>query len=412
MSVPHSHWAQKLKPSPTLQIKAVADAMRSAGGKVFDFGIGEMNPEIPLPTNIKEAITKAFKEDATHYSPAGGDPELVEAIVDDLRRFQLDYSREQIVVCPGPKDAIFKAALALLNPSAKRHRLVMLAPGYESFENIPMLLTGKPPILLETDAQFLPEPERLADLLKQDPTIAAVVLNSPNNPTGAVYERPLLEQLAEVLAHHPDVAVLSDEVYRTLYYDNIPHTSMGSLLPEQTFVVGGMSKEVSGTGLRLGFVAGPQEVMKTLENIQGNASSCVNLPTQKGYARFLREDANLQVRHQIRNELCRRRDCLLEQFAKAAPDALWHTPRGAFYFFPDMHAYLGCRTANGQLVETDHDLARYLLQTARVVATPGSLFQRPGHLRFAYAVPLETIKGGMAHLGTALAKLTRTQPPE
>ena len=167
MSVPHSQWAQKLKPSPTLQIKAVADAMRSAGGKVFDFGIGEMNPEIPLPTNIKEAITKAFKEDATHYSPAGGDPELVEAIVDDLRQFQLDYSREQIVVCPGPKDAIFKAALALLNPSAKRHRLVMLAPGYESFENIPMLLTGKPPILLETDAQFLPEPERLADLLNK-----------------------------------------------------------------------------------------------------------------------------------------------------------------------------------------------------------------------------------------------------
>ena len=225
---------------------------------------------------------------------------------------------------------------------------MMLAPGYESFENIPMLLTGKPPILLETDAQFLPDPKKLADLLKQDPTIAAVVLNSPNNPTGAVYERPLLEQLAEVLAHHPDVAVLSDEVYRTLYYDNVPHTSMGSLLPEQTFVVGGMSKEVSGTGLRLGFVAGPQEVMKTLENIQGNASSCVNLPTQKGYARFLREDANLQVRHQIRDGLCRRRDCLLEHFAGAAPDALWHTPRGAFYFFPDMHAYLGlpdCRRA-------------------------------------------------------------------
>jgi aspartate aminotransferase len=410
MSIPHSQWAQKLKPSPTLEVKAVADAMRKAGGDIFDFGIGEMNPEIPLPTNIKEGITKALKEDATHYSPAGGDPELVEAIVEDLGRFQLNYSPEQIVVFPGPKDAIFKAALALLNPTAKRHRLVMLSPGYESFENIPMLLTGKPPILLETDAQFLPNPRKLADLLKADHMIGAVVLNSPNNPTGAVYERPLLEQLAEVIGSHPDVAVLSDEVYRTIYYDGIQHASIASFVPEQAFVVGGMSKEVSGTGLRLGFVAGPQEVMKTLEIIEGNASSCVNLPTQKGYARFLREDSNLQVRHQIREGLCRRRDCLLEHFASAAPDALWHTPKGAFYFFPDMHAYLGCRTADGQLVESDHDLARYLLQTARVVATPGSLFQRPGHLRFAYAVPLETIKGGMAHLGTALAKLTRTQP--
>ena len=406
MSIPHSQWAQKLKPSPTLKIKAVADTMRETGEDVFDFGIGEMNPEIPVPTNIKEGISKALKENATHYSPARGDPELVDAIVEDLGRFQLDYSREQIVVCPGPKDAIFKAALALLNPTAKRHRLVMLAPGYESFENIPMLLTGKPPILLETNRQFLPDPKKLADLLKKDNTIGAVVLNSPNNPTGAVYDRSLLKELAEVIGRHPDVAVLSDEVYRTIYYDGIQYASIASFLPEQVFVVGGMSKEVSGTGLRLGFVAGPREVIKTLEIIEGNASSCVNLPTQKGYARFLREDSNLQVRHQICSELCRRRACLLEHFERAAPDAVWHTPRGAFYFFPDMHAYLGRQTADGRSIESDHDLARYLLHTARVVATPGSLFQRPGHLRFAYAVPLETIEQGMAHLGAALAKLT------
>lgn len=406
MPLPHSEWAENLKPSPTLEIKAVADALRQKGENVFDFGIGEMNPEIPVPAIIKEGMREALDVDATHYSPASGDPELIDAIREDLERFHLGYSGEQIVVCPGPKDAIVKAALTLLNPTARRHRLVMLAPGYESFENVPMLVTGKPPILLETGLDFLPDPDRLAGLLQKDDSIGAIVLNSPNNPTGAVYQRPLLEELAKVIGRYEDVAVLSDEVYRTIYYDDIEYASIASFLPEQVFVIGGMSKEVSGTGLRLGFVAGPSKIMQTLAIVEGNVSSCVNLPTQRGYARFLRQDADLEMRYRIRDELCRRRDRLIERFEHAAPDAVWHKPGGAFYFFPDMRAYLGRRTADGQTIGSDRDLARYILDSGRVVATPGSLFQRSGYLRFAYAVPLETIDEGMTRLGEALAKLT------
>ena len=407
MPLPHSQWAQNLKPSPTLAIKAVADSLRCAGEEVFDFGVGEMNPQIPIPALLTEAMKSALDANETHYSPASGDGDLVEAIRVDLTRFKLEYSNDQIVVCPGPKDAIFKAALTLLDPTARRHRLVMFAPGYESFENTPMLLTGKPPVVLETDSQFLPDPDQLADLLRKDDSIAAVVLNSPNNPTGAVYQRSLLEKLAAVIGRHEEVAVLSDEVYRTIYYDDNEYASIATLLPEQVFVVGGMSKEVSGTGLRLGFVAGPRNVMRSIEVVEGNVSSCVNLPTQKGYAHFLQQDSDFAMRSEIRDELCRRRDRLLKCFDCAAPEAVWHKPSGAFYFFPDMRAYLGRRTEAGGVIESDEDLSRYLVERAHVVATAGSSFQRPGHLRFAYAVSFATIDTGMERLGEALAHLEK-----
>ena len=180
------------------------------------------------------------------------------------------------------------------------------------FENLPVLLTGKPPIVLQTDAHFLPDPNQLADLLNQDDTIALIVLNSPNNPTGTVYPSSLLRELAEIIGKHEQICVLSDEVYRTVVYDGLEHVSIASYLPNQTLLVGGMSKEVPGTGLRLGFVAGPEAVMRTISNVEGNTSSCVNLPTQKGYAHFLRKDADLRLRHQIRDGLLVRREALCE----------------------------------------------------------------------------------------------------
>ncbi|MCH2201254.1 MAG: aminotransferase class I/II-fold pyridoxal phosphate-dependent enzyme [Fuerstiella sp.] len=405
MPVCISPWARQLKSSPTLEVKAVADRLRADGVPVLDLGIGEMNPEIPVPSLIKQAMVDALDSDATHYSGERGDPELVSAISEDLARFGLSYSDQQIVVCPGPKDAIFKVALTILNSTVRRRRLLMFTPGYESFENIPVLVTGDPPIVLPTDSNFLPDPSKLDELLKTNDTIAAVVLNSPNNPTGAVYKKPLLRDLAAVLSQHKDVAVISDEVYRTIYYDDVEYASIASLLPEQTFIVSGMSKEVSGTGLRLGFVAGPKKHIGTLAVVEGNASSCVNLPTQRGYARFLRADGDFTERHSIRDQLCVRRDHLLSRFAEVAPRAKWNRPQGAFYFFPDMTAYIGQQDADGHVIENDLDLSRHILETRHVVTIPGTLFQRPGHIRFAFAQSIETIDRAMEHLGEALALL-------
>ena len=406
MGLMPSAWAQQIKPSPTLEIKSIADRLRQEGKQIYDFGIGEMNPELPVPHLLKAAISQALMDDATHYSPEAGDPELLEAIHADLRLFGLSYSPSEIVVCPGPKDAVFKICVTMLNPTSRRNRLVTFAPTYESFENLPILLTGKPPIILSTDAHFLPDPNQLADLLNQDDTIALIVLNSPNNPTGTVYPPSLLGELAEVIGRHEQICVLSDEVYRTIVYDGLEHVSIASYLPNQTLLVGGMSKEVSGTGLRLGFIAGPEAMMGAIANVEGNTSSCVNLPTQKGYAHFLRKDADLRLRYQIRDALSIRREALVEGFGELVRDAVWERPSGAFYFFPDMRRYFGRRTPEGQLLNTDDELALYLIESANVVTVPGSRFQRPGHLRFAYAVSLETINTGIERLAEALARLS------
>ena len=405
MGLMPSAWAQQIKPSPTLEIKSVADRLRLQGTQIYDFGIGEMNPELPVPHLLKTAISQAIMEDATHYSPAAGDPELLDAIHADLRLFGLSYSPSQIVVCPGPKDAVFKICVTMLNPSSCRNRLVTFAPTYESFENLPILLTGKPPIVLPTNARFLPDPNQLADLLTQDDRVGLIVLNSPNNPTGTVYPPSLLRELAEIIGKHEQICVLSDEVYRTVVYDGLEHVSIASYLPSQTLLIGGMSKEVSGTGLRLGFIAGPESVIETIANVEGNTSSCVNLPTQKGYAHFLRKDADLRLRYQIRDALCVRREALIERFSRLAREAIWECPSGAFYFFPDMRRYCGRRTLEGQLLSTDEELALYLIESANVVTVPGSKFQRPGHLRFAYAVSLETINTGIERLAQALNRL-------
>ncbi len=406
MGLTPSTWAQQIKLSPTLEIKSIADKLRLEGKQIYDFGIGEMNPEIPVPHSLKTAISQAVMEDATHYSPAAGDPELLEAIHADLCLFGLSYSPSEIVVCPGPKDAVFKICVTMLNPSSRRNRLVTFAPTYESFENLPILLTGKPPIILQTDPHFLPDPNQLADLLNQDDTIALIVLNSPNNPTGAVYPDSLLRELAEIIGKHEQICILSDEVYRTIIYDGIEHVSIASYLPNQTLLVGGMSKEVSGTGLRLGFIAGPEALMGTIANVEGNTSSCVNLPTQKGYAHFLRKDADLRLRHQIRDALLVRREALMERFSELVTGAPWERPSGAFYFFPDIRRYCGRRTPEGKLLNTDEELAHYLIESANVVTVPGSKFQRPGHLRFAYAVSLETINTGIERLAEALDQLS------
>ena len=405
MGLMPSAWAQQIKPSPTLEIKSIADRLRLEGKQVYDFGIGEMNPELPVPHLLKTAISQAVMDDATYYSPAAGDPELLESIHADFRLFGLSYSPAEIVVCPGPKDAVFKTCVTMLNPGSRRNRLVAFAPTYESYENLPILLTGKPPIVLQTDAHFLPDPNQLADLLNRDDTIALIVLNSPNNPTGTVYPSSLLRELAEIIGKHEQICILSDEVYRTVVYDGLKHVSIASYLPNQTLLIGGMSKEVSGTGLRLGFVAGPETVMQTIANVEGNTSSCVNLPTQKGYAHFLRKDADLHLRYQIRDALYVRREALMKRFSELVKEAVWERPSGAFYFFPDMRSYCGRRTPKGKLLNTDEALALYLIENADVVTVPGSKFQRPGHLRFAYAVSLETINTGIERLAEALNHL-------
>ena len=392
-----------MKPSPTLQIKGIVERLLAEGRSVCNFGVGELNPEIRTPRPLIEAIVGALETDETHYSPSAGDPELREALSRDFRAFGLDYAPSRIVVCPGPKDALFKACLTIMDRSARRNRVVSFAPIYESFEQVPRIITGLPPVVLETDERFLPDLNRLESTLKEDDSVAAVIINSPNNPSGAVYPHEFFEDLASLLSYHEEVAVLSDEVYRTVRYDETPYASIARLMPERTLYIGGISKEVSATGLRLGWVAGPASVMEALDRIEGNTSSCVHLPTQKGLARFLEADSDLGIRRGITVELQQRRDRFVRLFRRAVPAARLESPRGAFYAFPDVTGVLEAERRGAGRFASDSELSLYLLNEAGVACLPGSSFYRPGHLRFAYALSPGDIERGVQSVGRALA---------
>jgi len=392
-----------LKPSPTLEVKKLADKLRAKGEQTSDFGIGEINPEIETPKELVEGIVDALRSGENHYSPAVGDEELLEAISEDLgRNFNLDYAPSQIVVCPGPKDALFKACLSVLESSAKRNRLIVFAPVYESFDRIPQLITGNPPVVLDTDKNFLPDLNQLEDRLKKDHTIAGVIINSPNNPTGVVYPKSLIKEMASIMRNYEEVVVFSDEVYRTILYDGCQYFSIASEIPNQTLLISGISKELSATGLRLGFVAGPNDVMQLVANVQGNTSSCVHLPTQKGYAKLLREDADLKIRLKIRDQLRKRRDLVLQLFEENMPSIPYVKPEGAFYFFPCFEKYIGKRASDGKIIGSSYELSLYLLEHAHVVTVPGEAFLRHGYLRLAYGVSIENIKKGIPRMAEAL----------
>jgi aspartate aminotransferase len=386
-----------MTPSPTLDIKNIADARLREGKPVYNFGIGELNPEIPTPPEFVEEIVESIRKNENHYSASAGDPELLEALSEDFKTFELEYRASQIVVCPGPKDALFKASLALLDPRAKRNRVVTFAPIYESFEQIPFIVTGVRPIIIDCDTELIPDLNRLEDVLKQDSSIAAIIINSPNNPSGQLYPQSFFRELASLLEPFNEVNVISDEVYRTVRYDGEPYTTIARELPERTIFVGGISKELSATGLRLGYVAAPSPIIESIRDIEGNTSSCVHLPTQKGYARFLKKDGDHAIRNRIRDALDTRRKCFLKLFAKAMPEALLPRPKGTFYAFPDVSAY--CARFGD-----DRALARFLLTEVGVVCLPGSTFSRPGHLRFAYAISEQVIEEGLGRLAEVMRR--------
>ncbi|CAE8642730.1 unnamed protein product [Polarella glacialis] len=418
-----SSWAQETAPSPTLAVKYVADALRSEGHILCDFGIGEMNPEIPAPEIIKTTIASAAMAEQNYYTAAQGDANLLQAIAEDLRiNFDIPTALEELCVFSGPKDAIFKAAMAMANGRAHRRRFICFGPTYEAFVNIPRLVSGEASIVIETDSKtFLPDPADLRKVLQENDDVACVIINSPNNPTGAVYPMALLSALADVLRDFPQVWALSDEVYRTVRYDqSIRHASIRQVLPEQTVSVAGMSKEVSGTGLRLGFIAGPARIISLIRDIQGNTSSCVNLPTQRAYEALLRHDCehDMELRAGILEQLSLRRERLRAAFAAAVErwpavgEAVFGPlPEGAFYWFPSVEGVLeacrrnGAKTLEGKPIAGDSDLAVHLLKAAGVVTLPGSNFGRPGHLRMAYCLPLETIDRGITSMCATFADL-------
>lgn len=371
-----------IEPSVTLALSARAKALRAAGVDVCDFTVGE--PDFNTPAHIREAAKRALDEGKTKYAPAGGVPKLQELIAAKLRAENaLPYSTNQVIVCTGGKQAILNVLLTILS---RNDEALIPTPYWVSYPEIVKLARAKPVLLPTTEATgFKITPEQLEVAIT--PRTKVLILNSPSNPTGAIYSRAELAALAEVLVRH-QVAVLSDEIYEKLLYDGREHVSIGSLgeaIFDLTLVCNGFSKAYAATGWRLGYAAGPEHVIKAAIDIQSHTTSGATTFAQYGAIAAL-EGPQDEV-EAMRSEFERRRDVLFAGMS-ALPGLACTKPGGAFYLFPNI-------SATGL---SSMDFSQRLLEEFHVAIVPGSAFGADGNVRFSYATSMATIETGLERL--------------
>lgn len=389
----------RIIPSPTLGIAARARAMVAQGIDVVEFASGE--PDFDTPDSVKAAAEAAMRAGFTKYTAAGGIDELKQAIVDKLEADQgLRYEKSQVLVSCGAKHTLYNLAEALLEEGDE---VIIPAPFWVSYQD-QVLLNDATPVLLETREAdgYAVSPQALEE--KVTPRTKAVIINSPCNPTGATYDRRTLEGFAEVALRH-DLLLISDEIYEKILYDGRQHVSVASLAPEvkaRTIVVNGVSKAYAMTGWRIGYAAGPKDLITAMANIQSQSTSNPCSISQKAAVAALRGGDAFTRRMVV--EFDRRRRFMVERL-NTIPGVSCRLPTGAFYAFPNVGGVLGRRSSAGPIASPT-DLAAYLLDEARVAVVPGEPFGSRSHIRLSYATSLDVITRGMDRMESALSKLT------
>ena len=390
--------ATMVKPSPTLAITAKAKAMSAQGIDVISFGAGE--PDFDTPQHIKDAAIAALQQGFTKYTPVGGIDELKETICAKLQREnKVRYQKEQILVSCGGKHSFYNLAQALIDD---KDEVIIPAPYWVSYPPMVMLAGGKP-VIVDTseEEEFKLPPDALDKAIT--PKTKAVVINSPSNPTGSAYTRKELERLADV-ALRRKIHIISDEIYEKICYDGFEHVSVASLGKEVqaiTIIVNGLSKTYAMTGWRIGYTAGPQELIAAMNRIQSQSTSNPTSFAQKGALDAL-EGSQTEISIMVA-EYEKRRD-LIWKALTSITGVSCYKPQGAFYCFPNVGAYLG-KGHKGKRIKDTADLTDYLLDEARVAVVPGIEFGAEGYLRLSYPIAPAIIQEGVKRIKEALARL-------
>ncbi|MFN5516096.1 MAG: pyridoxal phosphate-dependent aminotransferase [Cyanobacteriota bacterium] len=376
-------------PSVTLEITAKAKKMRQEGVDVCSFTAGE--PDFPTPPHIVQAAKQALDDGKTRYGPAAGEPALRAAIAAKLRRDnQLPYEAQNILVTNGGKQSLFNLMLALIEQGDE---VIIPAPYWLSYPEMVRLAEGAPVIVPTTaEADYKITPEQLAQAIT--PKTKLFILNSPSNPTGAVYSPEEIAALAEVIVER-DLWVVSDEIYEKILYDGAQHLSIGAVSPQafaKTIISNGFAKSYSMTGWRVGYLAGSPELIKACANIQGHSTSNVCTFAQYGALAALEGSQNC-VTEMVAAFVQRRR--VMVEGINQIPGLSCPTPFGAFYVFVDVS-----KTGLTSLQFSDA-----LLERQQVAVIPGLAFGEDQCIRLSYATDLETIKTGLARLGAFVASL-------
>ena len=390
---------QQLEESATIAMAQKSRELKAQGLDVISLSLGE--PDFKTPQYIQDAAKQAIDEGKYFgYPPVPGYLELRQAIADKLKRDnQLDYTPNQIVVSTGAKQSIANVMLCLLNPGDE---VVVFSPYWVSYAEIIKLAEGVPvPITGTIENNFKATAQQLQEAIT-DKT-KAIIYSSPCNPTGAVFSRTELEDIAEVLSAHPNICVIADEIYEYINFSD-EHVSMAALpgMYEQTVTVNGFSKGFAMTGWRLGYIAAPAWLAQACDKIQGQFTSGANTIAQRAAITALNGD--MTPTHEMAQSYRRRRDLVLDLF-KDIPGVKTYKPNGAFYFFPDISDYFG-KSDGEQTIADASDFCMYILDKARVSLVTGEAFGSPNCVRLSYAAADEQLQEAIRRIKEALSNLT------
>jgi aspartate aminotransferase len=381
-----------------MKIAAKAKEMRAQGEDVVDLSVGE--PDFPTPANIKEAAIKAINNNQTGYTINAGTIELRQAIANRIKTdYNLEYGINDIIVSCGAKHSIFNIIQAICYVGDE---VIIPAPYWVSYPEMVSVAQGDSKIIQTTqEADFKITPQQLKAAVT--PYTKALILCSPSNPTGSVYTKEELEAIAEIILEN-NIYVISDEIYDKLIYDNLKFTSFPTLSEEikkKTILVNGVSKAYSMTGWRIGYTAGPTEVIKGINKLQSHSTSNATSISQAAAAEAF--NGPQDAVEEMRAEFQKRRDFLHEALNSMTGISA-NMPQGAFYLFPNVAGLF--HKADGDIkIENSYDLSMYLLNESKIATVPGSSFGSEGFIRISYANSMENLKKAADRMVKAVAKL-------
>ena len=381
----------------TLKMAKLGRELRAQGIDVIDLSLGE--PDFDTPQHIKEAAIKAINDNWSHYTPVAGFADLREAVCTKLKRDNgLDYLPENIVTSTGAKQSLANAILALVDEGDE---VIIPTPYWVTYSELVKIAKGKVVEIRTSVANsFKTTPEQLEAAIT--PSSRVFMFSSPCNPSGAVYNQAELAALAEVFRKHPQITILSDEIYEYINFVG-KHESIASFadLKDRVVLINGLSKGFAMTGWRLGYIAANTTIAKACEKIQGQFTSGASSITQKAAVAALTGD--LRPSMEMTDAFTKRRAKTLE-LLKTIPGFTCFEPEGAFYVFPDVSAYYG-KKAGSEVIKNAADFSMYLLNTAHVSSVMGDAFGEPNCVRFSFANSMENIERAWARIGDALAAL-------
>ncbi|MEC9101377.1 MAG: pyridoxal phosphate-dependent aminotransferase [Pseudomonadota bacterium] len=390
----------RIQPSPTIAMSIKARELKAEGKNIIELAAGE--PDFPTPPHIIKAAEDAMSRGETKYTDPDGTPALKQAICEKFKRDNnLDYVTSQVTIGTGGKQVLYNALMATLNTGDE---VIIPAPYWVSYPDMVLLAEGTPKIVeCPLDKNFILQPEDLERAIT--PKTKWIILNSPSNPTGSGYTWEDLKKLTDILIQYPDVWVMTDDMYEHLVYDDFKFCTPAQVEPElysRTLTVNGMSKAFCMTGWRIGYAAGPENLITAIRKIQSQSTSNPSSISQAASVAALNGPMDFLAKN---NYVFKQRRDLVCSMLNQAKGITCPTPDGAFYVYPSCAGLIGKKTPDGKMLKTDEDVVTYLLETEGIAAVHGAAFGLSPHFRISYATSTEALEDACQRIQRACSAL-------